>query len=256
MNPCLQPLRRIAAGLALLLPAIASAQAETPGRSTTANVPPAVWEAASTLMPEVAPSSVKEAPMPGLWEVAFGPHIFYFSADGRYVLRGDILTTDGRENLTRPARNKARLDSVESLGEDTMIVFSPESPQHTVTVFTDVDCGYCAKLHSEMQSYLDLGIRIRYLAFPRAGVGSESYQKIVSVWCADDQHEAMTEAKAGRPIAPKKCLNPVTEHYEMGQMVGVRGTPTIVMEDGGVIPGYVPAARLLEELRRGEDGRG
>jgi thiol:disulfide interchange protein DsbC len=251
MNSCPQPLRRLGAGLALLLlPALASAQEKTASPAPAVDVPPMVSEGVSKLMPGVTPSWVKPAPMADLWEVAFGPHIFYFSADGRYVLRGDILTTDGRENLTRPARNKARLDSVESLGEATMIVFSPDTPQHTVTVFTDVDCGYCAKLHSEMQSYLDAGIRVRYVAFPRAGIGSESYERIVSVWCAEDQRQAMTDAKAGRPVPRNLCPSPVADHYQMGQLIGVRGTPSIVLETGDVVPGYVPADRLLEALRQ------
>jgi thiol:disulfide interchange protein DsbC len=214
-------------------------------------VPDAVTAATAKLMPDMAPSWVKPAPMPGLWEVAFGPHIFYISADGQYLLRGDIMNLDSRENLTRPARNKARLDAVESLGEANMIVFSPaQPPRHTVTVFTDVECGYCAKLHSEMQSYLDMGIAVRYVAFPRAGVGSETYDTMVSVWCADDPHKAMTQAKAGQPVAPKSCPNPVAAQYEMGQLVGVRGTPTIVLDNGDVVPGYLPAQRLHDALEQ------
>jgi thiol:disulfide interchange protein DsbC len=211
--------------------------------------PPAVSEAVESLMPGVAPAWLKPSPMAGLWEVALGPHIFYISSDGEHLLRGDIVSVGSRENLTRPARNKARLNAVESLGEDSMIVFTPASAKYTVSVFTDVDCGYCAKLHREMQTYLDAGIRIRYLAYPRAGVGSKSYDKIVSVWCADDQRQAMTDAKAGRDLAPQSCKNPVDDHFEMGQLVGVRGTPTIVLQTGDIVPGYVPADRLLRTLR-------
>lgn len=216
-----------------------------------AAVPDAVTAATAKLMPDMAPSWVKPAPLQGLWEVAFGPHIFYISADGQYLLRGDIMKLDSRENLTRPARNKARLDAVESLEEASMIVFSPpQAARHTVTVFTDVECGYCAKLHAEMQSYLDKGIAVRYVAFPRAGVGSQTYDTMVSVWCADDPHKAMTQAKAGQPVAPKSCPNPVAAHYEMGQLVGVRGTPTIVLDNGDMVPGYLPAQRLLEALEQ------
>jgi thiol:disulfide interchange protein DsbC len=116
------------------------------------------------------PSWLKPAPMAGMWEVAFGPHIFYISEDGQHLVRGDIVQVDGLKNLSRPARNRARLDVVETMGESNMIVFTPKDTRHTVTVFTDVDCGYCAKMHSEMQTYLDAGIRIRYAAFPRAGI--------------------------------------------------------------------------------------
>ena len=214
-------------------------------------VPAAVTAATGKLMPDMAPSWVRPAPLQGLWEVAFGPHIFYISADGQYLVRGDILNLDSRENLTRPARNRARLEAVESLGEANMIVFRPQNEvRHTVTVFTDVDCGYCAKLHAEMQSYLDKGIAVRYVAFPRAGVGSETYDTMVSVWCADDQRKAMTQAKAGQPVAAKSCPNPVAAHYEMGQLVGVRGTPTIVLDNGDVVPGYLPAQRLHDALEQ------
>jgi len=247
----MKSLRALAAGLAL-----AGLSAAAPGQGTAPALepPPAVAAAVQVLMPNLAPSWLKPAPLPGLWEAAFGPHIFYFSDDGKYLVRGDILTVDGRENLTRPARNTARLDAVESLGESSMIVFAGPSPRHTVTVFTDVDCGYCAKMHAEMQTYLDAGIRVRYVAFPRAGIASDSYERIASVWCADDQHKAMTDAKAGRDVPRKQCPNPVRSHYEMGQLIGVRGTPTIVLDSGDVVPGYVPASRLLEALEQGGAG--
>ncbi len=216
--------------------------------------PPAVTAAIDALLPNTPPAWVKPAPMSGLWEVAVGSHVFYVSADGRYLLRGDILDTTTRENLTRPARNRARHDAVESLGEANMIVFEPRDPRYTVTVFTDVECGYCQKLHNEMQSYLDAGIRVRYLAFPRAGIGSPTYQTMVSVWCAVDPRDAMTRAKTGREVEAKSCPNPVAEQYQAGQMLGVRGTPTIVLESGEVVPGYLPADRLREaaEVARNE----
>ena len=212
--------------------------------------PSAVQSAVSALMPEVKPSWLKPAPVEGMWEVAFGPHVFYISADGKHLVRGDILDISTRENLTRPARNAARVEAVESLGEANMIVFEPAAAKYQVTVFTDVDCGYCAKMHSEIQSYLDEGIVVRYVAFPRAGVGSTSYDTMVSVWCASDQQAALTRAKARQPVEPRTCDNPVAQQYEMGQMVGVRGTPTIVLQSGDVVPGYLPAAKLLDALQQ------
>ena len=212
------------------------------------DAPPAVQSVVKNLMPEMTASWLKPAPMAGMWEVAFGPHVFYISEDGQHLLRGDIVKVDGFINLTRPARNRARLEVVKGLGASNLIVFKPEAVGHTVTIFTDVDCGYCAKLHSEMQSYLDAGIQIRYAAFPRAGIGSESYRKMVSVWCADDQRIAMTLSKAGQTIADKTCTNPVAEQYEVGQLLGVRGTPTMVLETGDLVPGYLPAGRLLQAI--------
>ena len=140
-----------------------------------------------------------------------------------------------------------------------MIVFSPDSPDspaETVTVFTDVDCGYCAKLHSEMADYLAEGIAVRYIAFPRAGIPSKSYDTMVSVWCADDQQQAMTDAKARREVPPKSCDNPVASQYEMGRLVGVRGTPTIVMSTGDMVPGYLPARELKKAISEAKADQG
>ena len=130
-----------------------------------------------------------------------------------------------------------------------MVVFSPEKYDHTVTVFTDIDCGYCRKLHNEMNGYHDNGIRVRYMFFPRAGVGSDSYQKAVSVWCADDRNEAMTQAKQGRPLPEKQCENPVREELLLGRLLGVNGTPAIFLESGEMIPGYVPPDKLKAILK-------
>lgn len=212
------------------------------------DAPAAVTAALKSLMPEVTPNWLRPAPMAGMWEVAVGPHILYISADGQHLFRGDILKIDGLVNLSRPSRNRARLDVVQGMGESNLIVFTPQETLHTVTIFTDVDCGYCAKLHSEMQTYLDAGIRIRYAAFPRAGVGSDTYRKMVSVWCSDDQQTALTRSKAGQEVTAKACTNPVAEQFEVGQLLGVRGTPSIVLETGDLLPGYLPAGRLLQSI--------
>jgi thiol:disulfide interchange protein DsbC len=129
-----------------------------------------------------------------------------------------------------------------------MLIFSPDKPTHTITVFTDIDCGYCRKLHHEMADYHAKGIRVRYLMFPRSGVNSPSYDKAVSVWCSEDRNDSLTKAKNGKDPAPRTCDNPVQNHMAMGRSIGVQGTPSIVFEDGRVIPGYVPAERLAAML--------
>ena len=139
-------------------------------------------------------------------------------------------------------------EAIDDLGEDSMIVFAPKKVNHTVTVFTDIDCGYCRRLHTDMAGYNDKGIRIRYLFYPRAGIGSESYNKAVSVWCADDRKQAMTQAKAGQPVAPKTCENPVDEHYALGQAMRLQGTPALILESGETVPGYVPPDKLRQAL--------
>ena len=194
---------------------------------------------------EMKPDSVKPSPVDGLYEVVLGPHVFYVSGDGKYMLQGDLVDLARRVNLTQPARQAAQQAAIESIGEENMLVYSPEQkPVHSITVFTDIDCGYCRKLHQEMDDLNARGIEVRYLLYPRAGVKSHSYEKAVSVWCAEDRNAALTAAKAGKEPEAKQCDNPVQEHMAMGQMIGVQGTPTIILDDGRILPGYLPAARL------------
>lgn len=212
------------------------------------DVPPGVSARLAVLAPGMEPDHVIETALAGMYEVRFGSIIVYISGDGRYMLRGDLIDLDAGRNVTETARQTVRSEAVGALGESNMIVFAPDAPKHTITVFTDVDCGYCARMHSQMADYNRLGIGIRYAAFPRAGIGSPTYEKMVSVWCAGDQHTAMTDAKAGVAIEPARCENPVSDQYEAGKAIGVNGTPAIVLESGELIPGYVPPRELVGRL--------
>jgi thiol:disulfide interchange protein DsbC len=129
-----------------------------------------------------------------------------------------------------------------------MIIYSPKQVKHRVTVFTDIDCQYCRRLHQEMAELNGMGIEVRYLLFPRAGVGSKSYDKAVTVWCSANRQQALTDSKAGKNLPNKTCDNPVDKHMALVEKLGITGTPTMVLEDGSMIPGYVPAARLLAAL--------
>lgn len=200
------------------------------------------------MVPDAKPDSIKPGPIPGLYEVDFGAQVFYATKDGRYIFHGDILDVAAQRNLTEDRRASARLAAINKISEDKMIIFSPQNVKHTVTVFTDIDCGYCRKLHSEIDNYLKEGIRVRYLSFPRSGPNTPSYYKAVSVWCAKDRKAALTEAKKDEPIEQKTCANPVKEEYELGEEVGVSGTPSIITESGRLLPGYVPAPKLAEML--------
>ena len=233
-------------GMTLLMGLLASV-----GPAYAGEVPPSVVEAVSKMIPGAAPESIEPSPIPDLYEVVFGPHVIYVTGDGKYMVRGDVLDMKTKLNLTDTKRKAARAAAIEKLGEDTMIVFSPEKTEHTITVFTDVDCAYCAKLHQQMAVYNKHGIEVRYLAFPRGGIPSENYDRMVSVWCAADTQEAMTKAKLHRQVIAKTCANPVKEHYSMGKLVGVNGTPTLIFEDGQMFPGYVPPERLIQVLRAG-----
>ncbi|MGD8407137.1 MAG: DsbC family protein, partial [Thiohalophilus sp.] len=186
----------------------------------------------------------------GLYQVTVPPQVFYVSPDARYVFDGDVIDMQDRRNLTQEYRDKAALAAVEEVGEESMIIFAPDKPEHTVTVFTDIDCGYCRKLHEHIDEYNKLGIAIRYLSFPRAGLNSPSYQKAVSVWCADDRKQAITDAKQGKPVPNKTCENPVADEYKLGQRIGVTGTPALLLETGELIPGYIPPKRLAAMLNK------
>ncbi|MGD8587628.1 MAG: DsbC family protein [Chromatiales bacterium] len=208
-----------------------------------------VRTAVNKLIPNGKVDAVEPSPVAGIYEVLVGTQLYYVSKDGKYLFNGKLYDLDKREDLTSPKTQKVKLDAINAAGEENMIIFAPENYQHTITVFTDIDCGYCRKLHSEIDQYNDLGIRVRYLSFPRAGVGSPSYNKAVSVWCADNRQEALTQAKAGKEIDSKECDNPVKEQMELGQAVGVNGTPALFLENGEMLPGYVPPAKLAALLR-------
>jgi thiol:disulfide interchange protein DsbC len=149
---------------------------------------------------------------------------------------------------------QARVNSLNKIGTANMVVFKPEKAKHVAHVFTDIDCGYCRKLHSEIKQYLDAGIEIRYLFFPRAGEASDSYKKAVSVWCSDNRSQALTQSKKGEAVPEKTCTNPVSKHMALGTAMGASGTPMIVTEKGSVLPGYVPAAQLLQVLSEEKKG--
>jgi thiol:disulfide interchange protein DsbC len=197
-------------------------------------------------------SSIQPSVIEGLYEVMVGPQLYHVTGDGKHLFSGKLFDIEKREDLTTPKISKAKATYIESIGEDNMVIFAPDEYKHTVTVFTDIDCGYCRKLHEEMKDYNDLGIRVRYMMYPRAGIGSESYQKAVSVLCADDRNEAMTLSKAGEEIPVKNCENPVNDHFELGQLLGVNGTPAIFLENGDMLPGYIPAKKMSSILNEME----
>lgn len=201
------------------------------------------------IIPGATPDIVSPSALEGLYEVVYGAQVLYISKNGRYLMQGDVIDLEKRVNLTEDARSVQRNKLVKDMNEATMIIFEPKGKaKHSLTVFTDIDCGYCRKLHREMDDYLAEGIRVRYLAFPRSGANSKSYFKAVSVWCADDRKLAMTEAKSGKELPRATCDNPVKEHMKMAEMFAITGTPTLVMDNGEIVPGYVPAKRLARML--------
>lgn len=211
----------------------------------------AVREAIAAQFRLVDAADVVPSPVPGLYQVFMGPQVYYVSADGEHVIFGDMFEMASNANLTDPARNLARLRALEAMGEERMIVFQAEDERYEITVFTDITCGYCRRLHREIDSYLERGITVRYAFYPRAGQGSQAWLDAERVWCADDPQLALTLAKRDEPFDGDRCAgNPITEHYGLGRMIGFSGTPAIITHRGELVPGYLPADRLLAHMTR------
>lgn len=203
--------------------------------------------------------SVNVSPIKSLYEVATDNAIYYMSEDGKFLINGNLYDLDnGMKNLTdakveelRRAKTEMHFAKMKSFEKD-MIVYKADDEKYVVTVFTDPSCGYCQKLHGEIAEYNKLGITIRYLAFPRGGVNSNTYNTMLSIWCAEDPKLAMDDAKLRRSLKPATadCKNTVKEQYELGVLLGVNGTPALFLEDGTSMPGYLPADRLLKALQQ------
>ena len=210
----------------------------------------AIRAALTKLQPDMSIEAIAESPMTGLFQVHLqGGRMLYASADGQFLIQGNLYQVKGSDavNLTRQAESKGIAKAINDIPLSEMVVFSPKEPAKAhITVFTDTDCGYCQKLHSEVPELNRRGIEVRYVAFPRQGVGSHGYNGLVSVWCAKDRQDAMNKAKSRQELPPGNCENPVAKQYELGQMIGVNGTPAIVLGNGELIPGYQPAPQLAE----------
>jgi len=194
-----------------------------------------------------APNSLKESQIPNLYEALYGTEVVYVSADGKYFLAGDLFELETRKNLSDLAKRSVRKEIIDKQ-DNKPVVFKAKDEKHVLQVFTDIDCPYCAKLHREVPELNDKGITVEYLMFPRAGIGSPSFAKAVSMWCADDNKQAMTDAKERKPIADKSCDNPIEAQYKLGQELGVTGTPALITASGRLIPGYMPADKLAAAL--------
>jgi thiol:disulfide interchange protein DsbC len=194
---------------------------------------------------------LRPSPIPGIYEFAQGADVSYLTADGKYFLDGNLYDMDSRENLTEALRTRARLAMISAVPESQMVIFSPKNPLYTITVFTDVDCAYCRKLHSEMAELNRLGVRVRYMFYPRTGPNTESWKKAEAVWCSANRNEALTRAKSGIPLDMTKTCDatPVAREYALGQSIGVRGTPAIVTERGEYISGYMPPPELVQQIK-------
>ncbi|WP_306580757.1 DsbC family protein [Dokdonella sp.] len=235
----------LAAALAILGASAVAQAADSPAQA-------AARKALTDLVPQAKIDAIEPAPMPGFQQAIVGSQLVYVSDDGKYIMQGKLFDTASQKDLTssRLAIDvKTKLDAVPAARR---IVFAPAGkPQYKITVFTDIDCGYCRKLHSQIAEYNKRGIEVDYLFFPRSGVGTESWDKAVSVWCAKDRKATFTAAKGGQTPPVLKCDNPIAEDFALGAQVGVDGTPAIFMADGVKIGGYLDPDQMLARLKAG-----
>ncbi|HVJ36705.1 MAG TPA: DsbC family protein [Stenotrophomonas sp.] len=243
----------------------ACAQPASPGKTTAAAKPTAapapagveqrVRAALAQLDPDFKPDYIGAAPFAGFREAIVGGQVLYVSDDGRYLMQAQPFDIQARQFAASEGLLAYRRDQLAKVPRSERIVFSPPNPKYTITVFTDIECGYCRKLHSQIDELNRQGIAVEYLAFPRMGLGSQDYKDMVSVWCASDRKQALTAAKSGKPVAPKTCASsPVNMEYDLGQRLGVNGTPAIFGPDGMQLGGYLPPAQLKAALEKRATG--
>lgn len=203
------------------------------------------------LDPTIQIDRMSAAPLPGFREAIVGGQVLYVSDDGKYLLQGSLFDMQEKRDLSQIGISVLRRDELAKIPQKDKIVFAPAGKaKHTVNVFTDIECGYCRKLHQDIAQYNRLGIAIEYLAFPRAGTASQDFRNMESVWCSADRRKALTDAKGGQAVAPKTCTNPVNMQYQIGQKIGLQGTPMVVTQEGIALPGYMPPEAMLQALDR------
>ena len=225
------------------------------GGATAADATPTL-EQLATKLPGAKPTDLRPTPIAGIYEYRRGAELAYVTADGRYAFAGDLYQLSDNSNLSDARRREVRHSMLGALPEANMVIFAPRQAKdvkYTVTVFTDMDCAYCRALHKQIDEYNKLGIRVRYVAFPRSGPATPSWTRAEQVWCAADRNTMLTRAKQSEmysALQGKVCTpNPVAEEYALGKALGVTGTPSIVTETGEMLPGYLPPQELLDELK-------
>jgi thiol:disulfide interchange protein DsbC len=209
----------------------------------------AIRKTLQAVQPDLPIEAIAESPMPGVYQVQLaGGRQLYASADGQFLLQGYLFQfKDGQAvNLTEQAESQGVAKTINAIPASEMVIFSGKQPKTHITVFTDSDCGYCQKLHSEVPELNRLGVEVRYLAFPRQGLNAPAAKVLMNVWCSADKQKAMDLAKTRKPVPDAECANPVAKQYALGQMIGVTGTPAIVLANGKIIPGYQPAPQLAK----------
>lgn len=198
---------------------------------------------------DASQAKIGKTEIDGLYQIQLGLTVVYMSADGKYLMNGNMIDLANDKNLTRGVQANTRKDMLATVPESGMIVYPAKNEKHQITVFTDVDCPYCKKLHKEIPALNEAGVTVRYLSYPRSGMNSKSYKEAVSIWCAKDRAQSMDDAMKGLPPEAQTCSNPVQEHMVRAQMFEVNGTPNMILDNGQSIPGYAPAREILKLLK-------
>lgn len=211
---------------------------------------PAFRAEVSKKFPGVKAENISATPVAGIYQISQGGVVGYITADGRYLLDGDLIDLDTDTNLSEQARGAWRLEKLAGVDESDMLIFSPQDPKHRITVFTDVDCAYCRLLHSQLDAFMDAGIEVRYLFFPLDGPGSKAYKKAKAVWCSEDRKAALTRAKQGKSIGKNSdCENPVDEQFKLAwDTLELRGTPSLITEDGRLLRLTQPVSTVIDQI--------
>ena len=229
------------------------ADVEVAGAAANDGALDAIRERIAETLPGLTATSVAETPVPGLYELVVDGQIYYVTESAEYLLDGSLIELGTRTNLTEHRLGGIQTALIEEIGEDNMLIYEPDEPsERSLTIFTDISCGFCRRLHQDIDVLLDAGVRVRYLLFPRAGLGSPGHQALESVWCADDPLAAMTTAKAGGQVPEKRCENPIESHVALAERVGLRGTPLIYLDNGDRIPGFREADALAAMVNGSE----
>lgn len=218
----------------------------------------AMRQAIGEQLPDIQITSLAKTPIEGIYELISSGQIYYVSEGARFVFDGELIDLESRVNLTTERLGSIHIGLINAMEESEMLVYEPENSSagdgeyRAITVFTDTSCGYCRKLHNELDTLLGAGIKVRYLLFPRAGIGSPAHKNLESVWCAEDPQDAMTVAKNGGSVDSRTCANPIESHMALAEQVGLRGTPLIYLDTGQQIPGYRSANELVQLINEGE----
>lgn len=202
------------------------------------------------IQPAMKPTSISESPIPDLYQVVFGSQVIYMTSDARYLFQGDFYDLEKKVSISESAKSAFRLEKLKKISSEDMVVYKPEKVDAVITVVTDIDCPFCRKLHNEVPDYLQNNVEVRYIFMPLKGPAD--MRKTISVWCSDDQQTSLDIAKAGGEVDEAKCDNPIDKHLKLARELGVRGTPAILMENGEMLPGYVPFEKIVAELKTRE----